>query len=240
MRRISALAAHLLTGEGHVWLIDADDPAWSGPALPRETERALRFASPADSRRWLRGRVAIRSVLFHYGAARFAAIGRDTNGAPTSPVSGLSVSISHSGSDVAIALALCPHIGVDIERIERIHDSREIVRSFFDTAEAEAMSTIDPRIYDRAFLFSWTLKEAALKASRAGLMAPLASVRAPLVVSPQKRVRLVTEPSDPWPAPPSVGRTFETKNCIGAAVGDVRWRLFHAHARRLMPIREAA
>jgi phosphopantetheine--protein transferase-like protein len=150
----------------------------------------------------------------------------DRDGKPYVQDARVAISISHSETALAVAVAGTGPIGVDIEDVSTAIEAQQIADHFFHPYEAAQLRKLDQPDRDLAFLFSWTLKEAALKATGAGLRAPLSSVRAAVSCCQQRNVSLAVTRTLPWPEPPSVGRTFRLESICGAAAGPVRrWRI---------------
>lgn len=76
---------------------------------------------------------------------------------------GLDVSISHSESWFAVALAP-GRLGVDIQGAARQRDWCAIARAFYSDSEAHRLEGLPDGDRSAAFLQAWTLKESAIKA----------------------------------------------------------------------------
>lgn len=87
------------------------------------------------------------------------------DGAPAS----LSLSLSHSGDWLAIALAVVP-VGVDVELPRRARDLRALARFTFSPEEVASLDGLDEAAYGGAFHRLWTLKEARGKRLGEGLL----------------------------------------------------------------------
>lgn len=146
---------------------------------PLEVERADRFGTPALRERWIAGRATLRRLL---GAALgidpvAVALRRGTRGRPELAAEyAIDFNVSHTG-DVAligIAVGLPPgaHIGVDIEREDRVVNSDGLARKFMTERERETMAPLDDGARRRHFLRLWTCKEAMSKATGDALSAP--------------------------------------------------------------------
>jgi 4'-phosphopantetheinyl transferase len=99
---------------------------------------------------------------------------------PTAP--DLHVSVAHSGSCIAVAVAQGSAIGVDVEAIVQFEQA-ELDLLVGDTLAAEERAEVAGQAGEdraRAFTTYWTRKEAVLKATGDGLTTPLQE----LVVSP--------------------------------------------------------
>jgi 4'-phosphopantetheinyl transferase len=111
--------------------------------------------------------------------ARRIALHRHDDGRPQLVVDGaaspLSLSVSHSGDWLAIALAVVP-VGVDVELPRRQRDLRALARFTLSPEEVASLDRLDDNDYSLAFHRFWTLKEARGKRSGTGLL-PAASRR---------------------------------------------------------------
>jgi 4'-phosphopantetheinyl transferase len=137
---------------------------------PAETARAARWRQPADARRYMVTRGALRLLLAaRVGAAPQSLMFRQ--GARGKPVldhfdiAGVHFNVSHAGDWAVIALAASP-VGIDIEQCRPL-DYRSVGAQVFSAAE---QARIDQAV-DRAgaFFDLWTAKEALLKAWGLGL-----------------------------------------------------------------------
>ncbi len=136
---------------------------------------------PRTRQHFLLGRVALRSLLAERLSMQAAAVplvvapdgGVDV---ATSPVR---VSIAHSGQR-AVAVAALRTIGVDLEHIRpRSEDVSDFILHASERCDYEAL-TLDPT---RRLILYWTLKEAVLKALRAGLRRSPKTIRLAINVS---------------------------------------------------------
>lgn len=87
-------------------------------------------------------------------------------GQPILKNGGLHFSLSHSGSDLLIALA-CNPIGVDIEQTGRQRDWSALAARYFNATEQDWLRS--QKNLASAFLRLWVAKEAILKAAGTGL-----------------------------------------------------------------------
>ena len=162
-----------------VWCVrldsGVDDPVLASWLSPDEVERASRFRSPADRRRFVGARAALRDVLgraLGLGPAqvRFA-YGRHGKPrlAPEMAAHGLEFNVSHSEDVALVAVSRGRRVGVDLERHRAVPDRDRLVERFFHTWERRAFDRVPAEERDRAFLVCWTRKEAFLKAIGEGL-----------------------------------------------------------------------
>ena len=98
---------------------------------------------------------------------------RHDDGRPRLEVDGepspLSLSLSHSGDWLAIALATVP-VGIDVELPRRQRDLQGLARFAFSPEEVRRLDGLDDAGYSAAFHRLWTLKEARGKRSGTGLL----------------------------------------------------------------------
>jgi len=80
-------------------------------------------------------------------------------------------SLSYSGDRVLIGVASDMPVGVDIERVRSIADSRQLIPALCTDCEKAALdrSSPDGDSFDLLFLEMWTRKEACVKAAGVGL-----------------------------------------------------------------------
>lgn len=93
-------------------------------------------------------------------------ISHDEKGKPFCKSPPLSVSLSHSGPYIAVAVGKSA-VGVDVERKRKI--SLAVSRRWFRPEEHEFLTSLPEEERARAFFRFWTLKEAALKYTGEGL-----------------------------------------------------------------------
>ena len=89
------------------------------------------------------------------------------------PETPLQFNLAHSGGLALLAVTRSGAVGIDIERIRPLPDYDRIMRSFFSTAESEAILALPPADQLQAFFTCWTRKEAYLKATGDGITVPL-------------------------------------------------------------------
>ena len=154
---------------------------------PAELERCERVIDPVRRGRMLLARATVREILawrFHMDP-REVPLARDSRGrpllemplprdtAPPAPGAGEpSLSISHSGSWIAVALGRGVCVGVDIEPRDR-QVSEGVIARVLRPRELESVLSLSPSARGEAFLRHWTLKEAGGKALGEGLGANL-------------------------------------------------------------------
>ena len=144
-----------------------------------ERDRAGRFRSPDDRRRFIARRAALRRTLAEYTGQdpvrlRFTvnAFGKPSL-AGEADCEGLRFNTSHSGDLAVVVVAHGRDVGVDVERYRAIAGTDGIARDHFAPAEREALSVSAPAGRSRVFFDLWTRKEAFVKAIGTGLSHPL-------------------------------------------------------------------
>lgn len=169
-----------------VWWADPKDAApWMHDLLDDvERHRRDRLSRPPDQARFVVG----CALLKRAAAAQLAVDARDVtlvrvcpdcdqpHGKPTVPGSGLELSLAHSGSRVAVAIARGTPVGVDVEQDQRSIDPETLIDTVLTAREAAALAALPADRHRTGFLTYWTRKEAVLKATGDGLRVPLRHV----------------------------------------------------------------
>ena len=190
--------------ELHVWRVSVDrDGAeleeWKALLAARERARLERFHFPADARRELVSRGALRWLLGSYLSRSLAGeeFALEGTGKPVlrecSSGERLEFNSSHSGDWVLLGFSRGRSLGVDIERWREI-DSESIVCDYFSPTEFAAWKNVPTSSRTRFFFDGWTRKEAYLKALGVGLAKPLASFE--VALSADARSALITDSED--------------------------------------------
>lgn len=152
---------------------DVDTATWAHFAAvlsPTETARAARWRQPADARRYVVTRGALRVLVAERvnAAPQSLAFSTGARGKPAldrADIADVHFNVSHAGDWAVIALAESP-IGIDIEYCRPL-DYRAVGAQVFSIEEqARVDRATDP---SRAFFDLWTAKEALLKAWGLGL-----------------------------------------------------------------------
>jgi 4'-phosphopantetheinyl transferase len=134
-----------------------------------ERARADRYRFDDDRRRSIVARAGTRRILSRMtGAAPHElAIVEGEHGKPALADGEIEFNASHSGDLVALAFARATPVGIDVERLRKMHDPLGIARRFFSEAELAFVENADDIV--AAFFIVWTAKEAIVKASGKGL-----------------------------------------------------------------------
>ena len=163
----------VLAGEVHVWRVglalDAEQPvAWLDDV---ERGRAAAFAFPADRRRWVGARRALRALLAAYEEREPEALAFTIapGGKPRLAGGGLPFSLSHAGPWALVAVTAGPPVGVDVEPVRALPDLQAMAGRTLGPGERAAWQALDPTDRLAAFYRAWTRKEALLKAHGGGL-----------------------------------------------------------------------
>lgn len=160
-------------GEVHVWRCDLLAAESSVARLRSwlsgdEAAREGRFRHERDRRRFAVAHGQLRDILgFHLGRhPAEVAFAAGPGGKPEAPP--LLFSLSHSAELAVIAVSVGPDVGVDVERLRRVHDA--------EAAAAFGLSPAEQAVLGDAatpgdFLRSWTRREAYLKGRGEGISA---------------------------------------------------------------------
>ena len=171
-----------------------------------EQQRAGKFRSNPDRRRYLVSHLLLRGVLsqyrditpasWHFTANEFgrpeiepvlaARLNRSTGS------SGLRFNLSRSGDMTVCAVARCGAIGIDIE--DEIVDipSQELAKEVLSSNEFARWHRLKTEERNSTFLKYWVLKEAYLKARGIGLAVDLSGIAFNGVGSPKIEVQAPT------------------------------------------------
>jgi 4'-phosphopantetheinyl transferase len=155
------------------------DPAWERPWHAGLLDAGERRRRAALSRAADRSRFVVAAALLRLAAAdrlgcpaealrvsRACPHCERPHGRPCLPGTGISVSVSHSGRRVAVALSPSAEVGIDVEEVVGL-DFRALLPSVAASEEASAIGT------SADFFRTWTRKEAVLKATGDGLAVPM-------------------------------------------------------------------
>ncbi|MDJ0654230.1 MAG: 4'-phosphopantetheinyl transferase superfamily protein [Xanthomonadales bacterium] len=141
---------------------------------PSEWRRLSRFLDPVMRARRLDCRYRLRCLLSHYLGLPPADIRLRTgpHGRPhlqeSAHATDLNFNVSHAADLAMIAVARCPLLGVDIERIHAIQ-RQGLLRRCFSTDERKRLQGRSEADQQRLFFRGWTAKEAVLKAEGTGV-----------------------------------------------------------------------
>jgi 4'-phosphopantetheinyl transferase len=197
-------------GEAHVWWADLGlvDAAWLSLLDPGEIARYQQYRRDDDRGRFLLGTAMVRHLFAAESGLSPAAVRLDRScpdcdrphgkvrlaADPEASAPRLEVSVSHSGRWVVLAVCRAYPVGVDVERLDRGLDHRQVARLALTDAEVQQLQGVPDAERAAAFTRLWVRKEAVVKATGDGLRTPLAT----FAVSPADAApRLVAWPSRP-------------------------------------------
>jgi 4'-phosphopantetheinyl transferase len=175
--------------------------ASASPITAEEWERARRFRRGLERQRFLRTRVALRSVLGRELARADRDVAFQLNACGKPELLGdsdLEFNISHAENDLVIAVARGFPIGIDIERETSRVDDRAIAQHFFTRGERRDIEASSPASRHRRFLEIWTAKEAYVKGLGYGLQIDPTSYEVFRTSSALFRVHDLTDSRHSW------------------------------------------
>jgi len=196
----------LAEGEIHVWRAWLDGLSGCSrrfaPTLaPDELARAERFRFTRDKMRFVAGRGLLRLILSRYlgvPAERIvfdygprwkprlgSASGRDL----------LHFNLAHSDGLAVYAMTRVGEVGIDLERVRRVSESKQIASYFFSERECAQWRSLPACLQTEAFFNCWTRKEACLKANGEGITESLKQVEVSLI--PREPAQLLCLAGDP-------------------------------------------
>jgi 4'-phosphopantetheinyl transferase len=168
--------------EVHVWQarLDVDDRTVTeldALLAADERQRADRFYSPRDRRRFVVARGLLRVLLGEYLVLKPAdiALAAGPLGKPhVVGESSLRFNVAHSADLVLYVIAAGRDVGIDIEQERDGVEYDQLSQRFFALEEIAALQALLPAERRSAFFRCWSRKEAYLKALGLGLQVPLA------------------------------------------------------------------
>ena len=186
--RASVKQVDLGPNDVHVWWRGTGVPGNSAldeaVALlsPGERERCGRFVFERDRRTFAIAHALLRTSLSRYADVapavwRFEeAPGGKPYLAPGAAVADLAFNLTHTDGLVACAIGRNRRIGVDVEGVDRTVDDSVASRFFSEAERADLERLPAGRVRSTRFFELWTLKEAYVKATGAGLAHPLNTI----------------------------------------------------------------
>jgi 4'-phosphopantetheinyl transferase len=171
-----------------LWCWDVDRPVDTSCLSAAERTRAARFRFERDRRRWEAAHAHVRGALGSYlgrvpASLEFVA---GPNGKPAlAGVEGVHFNLSHAGGRALLAVSDAGPVGVDLEPLHVVPQVLEVARHALTPAELRALAALPagavgrdggPDARSLAFLRTWVVKEAVMKANGAGLSGQLASI----------------------------------------------------------------
>ena len=171
----------LKQGAVHLWHLSldaAESHGKFGPAAaltPEERARAARIQREPIRQRFVSARILLRTILGRYLRCPPETLTFELgeHGKPrlagTRPDHGLVFNVSHTGKELAVALAFNAQLGVDIEAWRPIEDCSALAARCLAPAELGHWNNLLEEERLPAFFRLWTLKEAFCKAVGRGL-----------------------------------------------------------------------
>lgn len=168
----------LAEGDVDVWRIDLLRTPDTEALDDTELARAMRFRRLHDRRRYIAAHVGTREILSRYlqcdpAAVYFEADGE--HGKMRLPgASAPAFNLAHSGEIALLCVARVRQVGIDIEHVHPLRDLRDLVKGNFTRAERARLRAQPEPV--EAFFWTWTRKEALLKAVGTGLTVELRGI----------------------------------------------------------------
>jgi 4'-phosphopantetheinyl transferase len=139
-----------------------------------ETARSAGFQSEPARRRFIGGRVLLRTVLGeHVGVApqklRFEHGPWGKPRLASNAADSVWFSLAHSGELAIVTISAASEVGIDVERVRPIPEALKIAERAFDSSSCAALHETAPEHRDVTFLRLWTRLEALAKATGCGL-----------------------------------------------------------------------
>jgi 4'-phosphopantetheinyl transferase len=151
-----------------------------------EKARQQRFVSPELRRRFLAAHAGLRLALGRHLDLDPRVLSFEANEFGKPRLKGgrpVHFNLSHSGDRAVLAVSDEAEVGIDLERIRPI-EHLDLAKRYFHPNEVTAIAgPRDLAEQRRAFFLIWTLKEAVVKATGAGLSTPLESFEVSIVSS---------------------------------------------------------
>lgn len=144
-----------------------------------EQAHADHYRLPADRWRYVIARGSLRLILsaWIHQPPKDIQIETGEKRKPRLNESEIEFNVSHSGSVIAIAMMKNIPIGIDVEKVRKVVNYRELIsRNFHSDEIADFSKVLDSEI-EELFFRCWTRKEAVAKALGKGLMIPLDQYR---------------------------------------------------------------
>jgi 4'-phosphopantetheinyl transferase len=183
----------------HVWAALLAQSLRSLPALATllsafEREQAAKFRLEPHRNRFIAARGLLRNLLGCYLGMDPAGIefGYGPQGKPF--LAGelgdreIHFNIAHSENLALFAFSRRARVGVDVERIQPIKDTAQLVARFCTARETARFRELSPIDQVAAFFKLWTRKEAFLKATGEGITASLSQIEVSFLPSDPARL----------------------------------------------------
>ena len=188
-----------------VWVVELDRlvprlDVFRAALSPDESERASRFRSAVDQRRWSVARGSLRRVLAGYLDADPAALvfGQEAWQKPLlageHAAAKLSFNLTHAAGLALVAVSTHAAVGVDVEPVREMPDRDQVALRVFSRIERETLARLPAASRNEAFFNGWTRKEAVLKALCLGFGLDPASFSVSIV--PGEAARVLEPPAE--------------------------------------------
>ncbi len=166
----------LMTEEVQVWVasLDVNDSRYDALArmLPADEKNRAASLSPVAARRFVVARGILRGLLagFTGTSAQKLQFGYGPSGKPVLvDHDGIHFNISHSADLALFAFAPDRPVGVDVENERPVRRLLDVAQRFMSEEELRSLAETPPEKRDTAFLRSWVVREARLKAEGKGV-----------------------------------------------------------------------
>ncbi len=166
-------------GDVHLWLVSAESPRKGLECIlsPEELQHSLRMVRPADQRRYLAVRGALRDILGRYLRIppstiiiAYSEAGKPFLDNQPDSSQALHFNVSHAGGIALVVVSRGLQVGIDIERVREIRAASDILRYFFSPAEQAWVQSLPDEEKTLEFFRLWTRREAASKAVGTALL----------------------------------------------------------------------
>jgi len=195
-----------------VWIAPVPDKTGALESIltTLERARAREFRQRADASRFVTGRALLRLALATVLDSAACEVAIDCrcprcgkpHGAPRllGPAhAGTSVSVTHSGTLVAVAVNRQGPVGVDVEEVRPLSVA-EMSPLVLTEAELRELALIDEEVRAQVLLACWSRKESYLKAIGSGLTIDMRELCVTLLPSDPPRIRSTPDgtPPESW------------------------------------------
>jgi 4'-phosphopantetheinyl transferase len=175
---------HFNKNEIHTWVIDIKEHKTENQRLQRllssdEMIRSQRFHFDNDREMYVIAHGALREILSYYlnCLPQNIQLSYAEKNKPYIAHGNLQFNLSHSHQLAVVVVGLTHAVGVDIEHIGKENlDELQIAKRFFAEEEYQQLFSLPREQQHRAFLETWTRKEAFIKSIGDGLSFPLNEV----------------------------------------------------------------
>jgi len=174
----------LASNQIHIWKIGTSYPSVEIESLYKnilssdERERADRFRSENDKKRFIISRGQLRKSLSSYLkvspsdlAFSYNKYGKPSIRSEHNPEK-IKFNVSHSKNLVVFAITQDREVGIDLEYIRKVNNADKIVRRYFGEEENQFYYSLPESKKKLAFFTLWTRKEAYSKARGMGIGIP--------------------------------------------------------------------